>query len=619
MQAPPIANQSGRGLCWTARARTRIPPVFLGLGFCLLMVWSGVAATLTALLDQDSIGVGESASLTLKFEGGSPASVPPIPAVDGLQFQYTGSSQNYTVVNGQASASLNLAYVVTPTRAGEFVIPAVRAPVGNTVLSSKPLKLKVLAANAPGGANPLDRLAFLRLIVPTNRVYVGELFPVEIQLFFQNAQDIQMPQIQAEGFTLGKKADPAQTQRRVGNAVYNVGIFKLTASAVRTGALTLGPVTENLNLVIPRRNARTGNLFDFFGPQADLRPVTLSSEPQSMQVLSLPAQNVPPGFNGAIGDFTMAVTAGPTNVMVGDPITVKVQLTGQGAWDALTLPAFSEWREFKTYPAMSKLETSDALGLEGVKTFECVVAPQNAEVKALPSVQFSFFNPRQGIYQTLARPPIPIAVRPASGPAPQPMVLGAPAPEKNSAPPTRDIVHIRNRLGPVMGMGPPWVVRTCYGIGLATPFFLWLAALAWRQQNDRWAHHPRLRRQRQVDRFVRAGLADLRRMAEANQKDEFFALMFRLLQEQLGERLDLPASAITEAVVDGHLRPRGLPEATLDRCRDLFQECNQARYARQHSAQGLGALAANLESVLRDLRKVPLPELPPAPMAAKPV
>ena len=52
-----------------------------------------------------------------------------------------------------------------------------------------------------------------------------------------------------------------------------------------------------------------------------------------------------------------------------------------------------------------------------------------------------------------------------------------------------------------------------------------------------------------------------------------------LLQEKLGERLDLPASAITEAAVDEKLRPRGLPDSTLDELRELFQATNLARYA----------------------------------------
>jgi hypothetical protein len=71
----------------------------------------------------------------------------------------------------------------------------------------------------------------------------------------------------------------------------------------------------------------------------------------------------------------------------------------------------------------------------------------------------------------------------------------------------------------------------------------------------------------------------LKKFAAENQPDEFFALLFRLLQEQLGERLDCPASAITENVIDEHPVLRGAPEPTLDALRELFQLCNQARYA----------------------------------------
>ncbi len=55
----------------------------------------------------------------------------------------------------------------------------------------------------------------------------------------------------------------------------------------------------------------------------------------------------------------MTATAGPTNVTVGDPITVRVQISGRGALDAVTLPAQEAWNNFKTYPPTTKLETSD--------------------------------------------------------------------------------------------------------------------------------------------------------------------------------------------------------------------------------------------------------------------
>jgi hypothetical protein len=76
------------------------------------------------------------------------------------------------------------------------------------------------------------------------------------------------------------------------------------------------------------------------------------------------------------------------------------------------------------------------------------------------------------------------------------------------------------------------------------------------------------------------------------------------LQEQLGERLDCPASAITENVIDEHPVLRGAPKMTLDALRELFQLCNQARYAPVRGASELNSVAAKLEQTLGELQEV---------------
>jgi hypothetical protein len=128
--------------------------------------------------------------------------------------------------------------------------------------------------------------------------------------------------------------------------------------------------------------------------------------------------------------------------------------------------------------------------------------------------------------------------------------------------------------------------------------------LVWRKRHESLANNPRLRRQREVALRIRAGLKELRAQADQRQAEGFFANLFRLLQEQLGERLDLPASAITEAVIDERLRARAISPGTLQSLHDLFQTCNLARYAPMQSSQELTALIPKLESVLRDLQQL---------------
>ena len=97
----------------------------------------------------------------------------------------------------------------------------------------------------------------------------------------------------------------------------------------------------------------------------------------------------------------------------------------------------------------------------------------------------------------------------------------------------------------------------------AFPSCAFIGALVWRRRSDTLANNPRLRRQRLVAQIVQEGIGTLRRLAAENRSDDFFATLFRLLQEQLGERLNVPASAITEAVIEENLRPRGAPESVI--------------------------------------------------------
>jgi hypothetical protein len=589
--------------------------------FALLAVFLGCcpsilfAASFTATLDRDSVAVGESATLSLKFEGGEPRQMPAPPTIPNLQVTSGGSSRNINIVNGQFSSTISQAYALTPTQPGNYTIPPMRAEVGGQVLTTPALKLTAVKPGASASNNAGEQLAFFKLFIPKKEVYVGEVFGVEFQVCVRegvaNAENILQSfdqyggcPIKVEDVTILKTAHAQHRRVQVGNAVYYIATLVTSLSPVKPGTLTINSMDVNLTLQLPTGNRRR-DAFDPFGmfQQYEERRVALSAEPQKLTALALPRENVPTNFVGAVGSYSMTVSAGPTNVATGDPITVKVQITGRGALDSLALPEQSAWRDFKTYPPTSKVETTDALGLQGTKTFEQVVVPQTIDIKALPPISFSFFDADQKHYRTLTQPSLPLVVRPG-GSAPAPTILAANRGSQDNAPPAQDIVHIKPRLGALAQVGPPLVQQPWF-LGLqAIPLLAWLSALAWRKRTEMLANNPRLRRQRQVAQIIRKGLAELQQLASENKSDEFFATLVRLLQEQLGERLDLPASAITEAVIEEHLRPRAVPEATLAPLHELFQTCNLVRYAPMKSSQELAAVIPKLEGVLRDLKEL---------------
>lgn len=560
-----------------------------------------LAANFTATLDRDTTHVGESVMLSLNFEDASPNGTPSLPPLSGLRVASVGQSSQVSIVNGKSTASESYNFTLVPTQAGDIAIPALRFQADGKTLTSQPLVLKVLPGDAP--ANPeatLTNLAFVRLIVPKTEVYLGEPFPVEIQLYFQNVQNVSMPQLHAEGFSLGQATKPTQSRTQLGNFIYNLLVFKMSATAAKVGTLTLGPVESSLTVLIPLNNGRQRDPFSFFGNNMQARPTTLFSNPQTMRVLPLPTEKVPDNFNGAVGEFSLSVSAGPTNVAVGDPITLKVKIAGRGRIDAITLPEQPQWREFKIYPPTSTNEFTDALGLSGVKTFEQVLIPQNHEIKMLPPLEFSYFDPNRKNYRTLTNAGIPIIVGYAASTSAQPSILTSAAP---AAPPaTSDILHIKARMDALGPVRPPLVQQTWFLTMQSVPVLAWLSLLVMRKRNEALANNPKLRRQRQVALRIHEGLQELRDYAATQHSEDFFATLFRLLQEQLGERLDLPASAITEAVIDERLRGNTLPEQSLTELHELFQTCNQARYARQKTSQELASLVPRVESIFGELQ-----------------
>ena len=608
-------------LLWTDNShRRRVSSTLLAVLALLAVLLSGWtqtvhAGTYTASLDRYTITLGESATLSLKFDGGSPNDPPNPPDIANLQFNYVGPSSQFSFINGRTMSSVTYNYTITPRQAGDYTIPSIKAEVGGQTVASQPLKLTVVKPSAPSSAAITSgkELAFLRLLLPKKEMYQGEVVTAELELFLRDfvrgVGNFQLTPLPANGFSVGKMTQGQERRVQIGNAVYRMVPLTFVLTAVKSGTMELGPVTASAVLQIPSSSRSRDPFFEQFGirsPFSDFnteqKQVSLATEAEPINVLPLPKANVPPSFNGAVGQFTMNVTAGPTNVTVGDPITVRVEISGRGALDTITLPQQAAWKDFKTYPPTSKLETQDKFGLQGTKTFEEIVAPQNSDIHELPGFAFSFFDPDAKAYRTLTQPPVSLEVRPGSAtPLPQ---IAATKPNSPNQPPPQDIIPIKQNLGELAQVGPPVATQTWFLALQGVPLLAWIGAFVWRKRTEALANNPRLRRQRHVAHLLREGQARLRQLASENNSEEFFAQLFHLLQEVLGERLDVPANSITEAVVEDQLRPRGLPETTLDALHGLFQAGNLARYAPVRTSQELAAVIPRFEAVVDELQKL---------------
>lgn len=577
-------------------------PLCKGVFICLLCFFSLSAnAAVKASLDRETLMPGETATLRIIGEGIQFESVERFPTIPGINITFAGPFQQTVAINGQVTSTHTLNYTVSAVREGDYTIPSIKAVAGGKAYTTPAVKLTVAKATAEAGA----REAFARLVVPKTNVYVGEVFRIDVQLYVTQAEQLQMPVLTSDGFIIHKQAPYSRSTTQRGAFLYNVLTFPSAVSAAKAGDLELGPAELSFNLLIRQQRNVNDPFADFLGPLVARRPMTVKTETINMRVLPLPSTNMPPGFSGAVGNFAINVDASPLTLSAGDPITLKLTVSGRGNFDRIQMPVFN-WTGFKFYDAQASLASNDPLGMEGSKTFEQVIIPESPDIKELPAIQFSYFDPVQQTYRTLSRTSLPLKISPGKNPgSPLAAPLPAPSPSPSEDETARDIVHIKSDPGKLVSFATPWVARPWFLVFQAFPLALLLSALAYRMNAERLAKNPGLRRKLETNRYIAGQLPVLEQFALKEQSDEFYALLFRLLQVQLGERLNLPASAITEAVLDTELPRKKASPGLIADLHLLFQECNQARYAPGRKEAYLQALLPRLKKALLELQSLP--------------
>ena len=192
------------------------------------------------------------------------------------------------------------------------------------------------------------------------------------------------------------------TRRQIDGTPKETRRFRCMAQVKRIGAITMSP---HLHLEIVRRERTL-----FGSTRVTTRP-TVKISPFSIDCRPLPELGRPKNFSGAIGTFTLDVEVSPTDVSVGELVTVKTTVKGLGNLEGATPPVLQDSTGFKLYPGKDVPET-DSRTMSSKK----IVIPQNDQATTIPQVAFSYFDPVSGNYVTLKRGPFTLTFRIAEEP-----------------------------------------------------------------------------------------------------------------------------------------------------------------------------------------------------------
>ncbi len=342
---------------------------------------------------------------------------------------------------------------------------------------------------------------------------------------------------------------------------------------------------------------------DLFGTRRvpDYKTAFAASEPIELTVKDVPEEGKPAEFAGAVGRFSIFVRTDDTQVKVGDPILLKIAISGDGLLDKLKCPVLSQQPAFsKDFLITDSLAPGDISGNE--VTFEQTVRAKSEDVKEIPGVALAYFDPEKEAYEVVKSRPIPIRVLPTTEVTAEDVVnFGGELPVATTRleEVTEGILANYNHLDALENQA----IRWSYLFLLGLPAAVYMVVLTMVSRKRRLAGDVALARSRSAGKVLRKHLAD----AISHFEDEdrrFYDALARGMSRFTSDKLNLGMGELTAGDVEGLAEQNRMSEEVSKELAGLLAECDAGRFAPSaRSAEDRKELLERAEVLLKKLGK----------------
>jgi len=367
-------------------------------------------AKLTAKVSKNKLGVNQRlrVEFSINKQGADHFSPP-----NFSNFRVVGGpsqSISQSWINGKASFNQSYTYIIQPKRKGELTIGTASIEIGGKTIKSDPVKVIVLdAVELPKNPNDPNYIAqqniHLVAEVSKSKPYVGEGIYVEYRLYVSENISVYDTNVteapQYNGFwnqDIKLNGFPIKMGKYNGEDYRYIVLQKALLIPTKTGKLEIDPMKMDIVIGVPTGRA------DFFG-NVITRNVRkeFASPKKIIRPRSLPLENKPENFTGAVGDFNFAVTLSKDILKSNESSQIKVGVTGKGNLKLFELPEVKTPVELEKYqPERKEKVRVTASGISGSVTDTYTVVPQYKGKYKIPNVNFSYFNPKEKKYYTLS-------------------------------------------------------------------------------------------------------------------------------------------------------------------------------------------------------------------------
>jgi len=555
--------------------------------------------TFTASASRTKVAVGEVFEVTFAVNGNLQRFGPP--AFEG--FQVVGGpnqSSSMTSINGATTVSMSLGYDLVGINEGVYTIPGAVAVVDGKQYRSNAIKITVVKGS-PAGQNSsrggpatadvsnsdasfdISKRLFIRAVSDKKNVFQGEQLAVTYKLYtsidiVDNALD-KLPDF--NGFWSQEIKINTQnvnwTTEIFNGARYNVAVLKkVILFPERFGKLALDPLA--MTFVVRQQVPSNDPMEQFFGGAVKDVKYNIKSLPISISVRQLPEAGKPVGFQGAVGNFSIASSVDKNTLKANEALNYKIKVSGTGNFKLLKTPELTLATDLEKYDPKIDDKLIESLdGVSGSREYTYLLIPRHGGNYKLAPFKFSYFNPVSRKYVVLNTEPHDLVV--AKGDPTANVTAFAKGAEKDGPKLDKDIRNIKTDSSALSIPSDGFFGSLAFFFLIIAGPISFLAALAYRTWYRNYNKDAVAVKNRKASRIAARHMANAQKQLAAGDKKVFYEAVYKGLYGYLADKLNISAADLSKEIIVEALRNRSVDLAIINEVEETIDLCEMARYA----------------------------------------
>ena len=575
-------------------------------------------------VDKNRVEIGSHIRLTVGVEGAFDTDIPELSMPESFSLMFGPSvSTQTTIINNRVKVFRGFMYGFSPREKGRFEIGPVTLEYKGKTYTSNSINIEVVErtpfesiideeSDTSGQRVDVNKMVFVELTTDKAEAYIYEEIIQSFKLYFQKGlpiDNLDYVAASTKSFLAEKLGEERRYEEVRDGILYNVIELRTALFPLVSGKIKIPPASFKCNIII-RQQRNRGSLFDeFMGGGGRRYPVERSTEPVKLIIKPLPSVGKPEAFTGAVGKYTMDVLAKPTKLKIGDPITLTVNIRGEGNIQTIGEPLLDPdgMKNFKAYDFEAKVTITDrGYGIKGEKLFNKVIEPQSEDSDVIPGISFSYFDPELEQYKTLTYDPIPIEVELSEIEIPIHLSIeGAGMAKGQVKILMKDILPIMSDLYSFENQGSavykrPFILAIIFII----PILIVVACIYVQRQRELLHTDVGYARKKRAMAHAQKHLSNARELLQLDNPSEFYATLARTILKHIADKLNVTSASVTSGNIYDILEKRGVSNDVIKELRQCLESCDYGRFSSgQLSKAQMESTLDTSEQVIMHLEK----------------